>query len=273
MLIYPPTTDWSSTHTPDELEKLDTRKRAYAEALSWYTLSSLTGWRLGVAPTTVRPCAQRCAPFGSYIAAPVGSSSGQHGFPAMSIGGPFQPHLSGGVWTNSCGCGGRRDCSCSNLSEVILPGPVGDIVEVKINGVVIPRAEYRIDNGNRLVSLTDRAWPICQDMAASVDDEGSFAVTYYRGAAPNEMANMAAGILAAEFYKASNGQKCRLPKGVTNVVRRGVTFDVPQGTFMNGDTGIPEVNAFIQIYNPHKLKGAPRVLSPEMRTARRTTVS
>jgi len=58
------------------------------------------------------------------------------------------------------------DCSCSRLCEAILPGPVGGIVEVLLDGVALPPTAYRVDNGNRLVRTDGDCWPACQDMAA-----------------------------------------------------------------------------------------------------------
>lgn len=270
MLIYPPSTDWAAAGvSTSTLENYDDKKREYAESLAWYTLAALTAWRIGVAPTEVRPCALGCSAPGSYLAAPVAGNV--PGLPGMSIG-TFAPYLSGGNWYNACGCS-SSDCSCSRVDEVILPGPVGEIVSVKIGSETISPSRYRVDNGNRLVSTDpELQWPICQDMTANPGAEDTFAVTYYRGAAPNAMLNAAAGMLAAEFYKAATGAKCRLPKGVTEVTRRGVSFTIPTGQFVGGDTGLPEVNAVIAIYNPHGLKSAPRALSPETRRARRTTV-
>lgn len=273
MLCYPPDTDWSCAFTPEELAAIveDPTKRATkerSEALAWYTLASLCGYQIGVCPTTVRPCAARCAPSGSWMAAPAGGAS-MAGLPTMTIGSSFTPHISGGVWLNSCGCG-PRDCSCGRLREVVLPGPVGHILSVMLDGEKIAPSRYRVDNGDRLVALDDDLiWPTCQDLAAGPGDPGAFAVTYYRGAAPNEMTKFAAGVLATEFYRACTGGRCRLPAGVTSVARNGVTYEIQTGLFAEGYTGIREVDAVIRIYNPNGLKQAPRVITPESRTRTR----
>lgn len=269
-LIYPPDTDWSCYGTEQEVVNLDAVIKARAEALAWYTLARLCAWRIGVAPTTIRPCSKGCNPMGSWMEAPVG---GGHtaGLPLRTIGRSFTPHLTGGNWVNSCGCG-TGDCSCTSLSEVLLPGPVGDVVSVSVDGVTLDRADYRVDNGYRLVRTDGGVWPACQDMAAT-SGAGVFEVTYYQGAAPNEMTRYAAGLLAAEFYRACSGNgKCKLPKGVTSVVRRGVTIEINTDTFEGGVTGIAAVDAVIGIYNPNHLKDAPRILSPDSRArGRRST--
>jgi hypothetical protein len=172
----------------------------------------------------------------------------------------LNPYISGGRWLNACGCG-SGDCGCTALSEIILPGPVGRIVSVYIDGDLIPNTDYRVDNGNRLVRLDGESWPACQDMAAS--DHDGFSVTYYRGAAPNAMTRAAAGALAAEFLAACSGEECRLPGSVVRASRGGESYEFAPQDFANGDTGIVEVNAVIRIYNPANLKYPIIVASPD----------
>lgn len=276
-ICYPTDTDWGCAYSEEELAamradpvKLATMKRS--EALAWYSLATLCAHQIGVCPITIRPCASRCAPGGSWMEATVGGA-GTGALPNLSIGGVFTPYVTGGIWVNGCGCRRASDCSCSVLSEVILPGPVGAIESVTLDGEVLDPATYRVDNGNRLVSLVaDRPWPGCQDMLA---DSGAdtFLVTYYRGAAPNEMTRFAAGILATEFYRSCTGGKCRLPIGVQKVTRGGTEYTIDLALFDGGVTKIREVDAVINIYNPNRLKSAPRVLTPESSSAsgRRTT--
>lgn len=270
MSMCHPATDWSCSFTEEKLEELrEDEKTAAAldraEELGWYSLAALTGFRLGVCPTVVRPCAARCAAPGSWVSAPVGG--GQAGaLPLRTIGSSFTPHISGGAWLNSCGCTEAGDCSCSSISEVILPGPVGGIESVTIDGVILDQADYRVDGGNRLVRQDGGSWPICQDMSkspADPDQEGVFEVAYYQGAAPSDMIRYAAGLLAFEFYQACIGKNCKLPRNVTNVARNGVTYDLEVGLFEGGFTRIPQVDAVIRIYNPHGAKSPARVLSPD----------
>ena len=266
---YPDGTDWSCRFTEEELFELreDAVTAAMierSEIMAWNLLSSLTLRRIALCPTSVRPCATGCAASGGYLAAPVRNGSAALG----QRMGSFFPHIRGGVWVNACGCQ-TADCSCSALSEVILPGPATEIVQVRIDGLVIAPSLYRLDSGNRLVSLGD-PWPICQDMKASPLDPGSFEVTYYRGAAPDAMTRAAAGLLAAEFFAACEGGACRLPANVTSVSRQGVSYELQPPDFPEGITGIPEVDAVIRIYNPNKLKSGFSVVSPDIRAPRAT---
>lgn len=263
-ICYPPDTDWSCRWTEEELadQRADTvmgPKIETAEAFAWSLLASLTLYRIGTCPITVRPCAERCAPPGSWRSAPV---RGGHtsGLPVAQIG-MLNPYITGGRWVNGCGCrpGG---CGCESLSTAILPGPVGSIVEVRLDGAVLPRTAYRVLNGDRLVRTDGEDWPACQDMALS--DDAGFSVTYYRGAAPNRMTKAAAGALANEFLLACEGDSaCRLPYNVTAATRSGETYEFDQADFLDGSTGVPQVDAIIRIYNPNRLKSPVIVASPD----------
>lgn len=267
-ICYPDGADWSCMFDEDKLAEMradpaESEKLSFAEALAWSLLASLTAYRIGTCPVTVRPCAARCVPGGSFLAAPVRSQGTW--VSGSRIGGPY---ISGGNWYNACGCRTQNDCSCSALSEVILPGPVGAIVSVFIDGVEVPRAAYRVDNGDRLVRLDGEQWPACQDMTAI----GGFKVTYYRGAAPNLITRVAAGALAREFYLACNGEACRLPWNISNMARQGESYDFGEKTGVDAVAdSIPEVAAVVRIYNPYGLKAQPIVASPDMYSTRTTT--
>jgi hypothetical protein len=72
---------------------------------------------------------------------------------------------------------------------------------------------------------------------------------------------------AAEFAKACNGEKCRLPTAVSAISRQGVSMQLPQRMFDYG-TGIREVDAFIHAINPNGHKIRPRIYSPDMPSRR-----
>jgi hypothetical protein len=155
---------------------------------------------------------------------------------------------------------------------VLLPGPVGGIVEVLIDGVVVPSSNYRVDNTNRLVAQFDQVWPSCQDMTLPETEDGTFSVQYWRGFAPNALTNYAAGVLAAEFYKACTGDKgCRLPSGVTQITRQGVTMEIQTGLWQGGWTGLREVDAVISTFNPYGLRAQTVITSPDMPGTRTPT--
>jgi len=263
-VCYPTTTDWSCRWTEEELaeQRADPvmgPKIETAEAFAWSLLASLTLYRIGTCPITVRPCAERCLPTGGTYRTAIARGGNTAALPVVQIG-MLNPYITGGAWVNGCGCR-PGDCSCETLPSVVLPGPVGSIVEVTLDGEVLPRSAYKVLNGNRLVRVDGEDWPGCQDMALS--DGTGFSVIYYCGAKQNRMTEAAAGRLANEFLLACAGDECRLPYNVTSMARSGEAYDFEPVDFLEGKTGIFEVDTVIRIYNPNQLKSPVIVASPD----------
>lgn len=238
-------------------EDLDDDLKERSVALASATLHRLTGYQVGGCPVTVRPCKQSCR----------GVSMSYWMLRESPTFTGWWPQNWSGVWINGCGC--TTDCSCSTVCEVTLPGPVGEVIEVKVDGDVADPGNYRLD-ANRLVWTGggDCPWPACQDMAAADTEADTFAVTYLNSYPVDSMGAYAAGLLAAEFAKACSGGKCRLPATVTSVSRQGITYEVAAGTFPNGTTGIREIDAYIGLWNPGHLRQQTRVWSPDVRGPR-----
>lgn len=264
-ICYPDTTNWNGFVLPEDPSDLQITQKELAEAFAWSSLKTLTGGRLGICPVSVRP-ARKDRRWGSYYVAPVSGGSG----------GTFRPHMAvDGEWVNSW-CGDDFDCACEYVQEIKLPGPVGRVIEVVIDGLVVDSSAYRIDDGYKLVRQDGEGWPYAQDMNKPMGEEGTFYVTYIQGAVIDSMWDYAAGQLAIEFWRniALSGKGCRLPKNVQAVTRQGVTFDMDITMFDNGKSGIEEVDAIVATINPFKLKVAPAIASPEtLRRNRQTTVN
>ena len=235
-----------------------------AAATDWakYVLWALTGRRYGACPVTLRPCGPTCENSVGYLAYPVveGGSTG----PWML------PWLDGGVWRN-CGCSGG--CSCAATCEVVIPGPVAELSEVKVDGIVLAASAYRVDYvGNRtvLVRTDGGCWPQCQDMDVSTDEVGSFAITYKLGTPVPASGQIAAGLLAREFAKACQGQDCALPQQLASLSRNGVEVQVldPTTGLDNGLTGIAQVDLWVRSVNPYRKAQRSRVYSPDLQPAR-----
>lgn len=147
-------------------------------------------------------------------------------------------------------------CSCHyTFIPLAGPYPVIDVTEVKIDGVVIPAADYRVDEYSRLVRTDGMRWPRSQDMdrdpdAVGPDAERTFVVRYRVGRDVPEDLQYAAALLAAELKRACNGQSCRLPDRVTSVVRDGVAFDLidPAEIARGSSFGVPQIDAILAGY-------------------------
>lgn len=238
--------DWS---TATEQQLAD---KALAEAFGWESIRTLMGGSLSISPTAVRPNQPICAP-GSYYVAPVGAP------------GILDPYVGiDGRWYNRSGGWRPEGCSCADARRVRLPGPVGRIESVTVDGLTVPPTAYQVVDNEWLVRIDGERWPRHQDMYATPDELHTFAVTYFQGAAPDELDAYAAGTLAKELYnllQSNDKANCRLPKNVTNVVRQGVTYDLSTSGFADGRSGIPEVDAIVSRRNPNLLRVPSIVMS------------
>jgi hypothetical protein len=231
---------------------LSTQIQDTAVAYAGQALRLLTGFRVGGCPVTVRPCSIACA-----------SSYG-------GFGPGWSPYISpSGAWVN--GCCSATDCGHLGTAKVVLPGPIGEITEVLIDGAALDPTLYRVDNGDELVRLDGEPWPTTQNMLLDSDQPGTFAVTYLHGVPVDGLGARAAGVLACEFAQAIQGLNCALPPTVTSITRQGVSMTLEAGVFPGGVTGIREVDMYIERWNPGHLRSATKVWSPDLVNPRVTT--
>lgn len=213
-----------------------------AENLAVQVLWALSGRQFGVCPAIVRPCPQSCGPTS------LASSS-------------LLVFWDGGNWRNTfCGCGPR--CSWESPYVIHLGVgaalPVQEIIEVVIDGIVLDPAEYR-QEGDLLYRLNEK-WP-SQNLAAPLDEPGTWSVTYMRGFPPPEGSAVLVGLLAKEFLTACAGGKCALPRRVQTVTRQGVTYQMidPTDIYTSGKTGISEIDLWLSAVNPGAMASPPTV--------------
>jgi hypothetical protein len=258
--ITGPCADWPVTWTCD-LDTLNPAVTGIAVSMATETLWALTGMRFGVCQVTLRPCARDCQ---------TGSFYDDFG-PPWASGSYPQPALIGGLWYNlTCGsCAG--DCSCTEVSEVRLPAPVNTIVEVLIDGTPMVSGAYRVDNNRLLVRTDGQRWPRCNDLNLDDTEVGTWSVTATYGESLPEGASLAVGQLACEIAKAADGGDCKLPAGLQQLVRQGVTISYPDvgELFRQGRTGLYLVDMFVATWNPYGLRQRSRVYSVDRPTVRR----
>lgn len=221
---------------------------------------ALSGRQFGLCTVTLRPCRRECTDFPW----PSGGYSEWAGSSWIS------PQLIGGAWFNVvCGrC--TRGCSCSSISEVLLPAPVHDVVQVKVDGVVVSGGEYRLDDNRVLVRLGDE-WPTCNDLNLADTEPNTWSVTARYGVEVPEGGAWAVGELACELIRARNGEDCRLPRNVTQLVRAGVTLQFPplHELMAEGYTGLYLVDQFVATWNPAGLRRRSGVYSVDQPPHRR----
>lgn len=153
--------------------------------------------------------------------------------------------LDGGRYPGICivtrdlcrGCirvGGR--CCCADGDRIDLRGrfPVFDVWDVTIDGEVIDRSLYTVENSRYLVRTDDERWPSCNDWSA----------TWAFGRNPPVGLAHAAAVFAREIGKGCLGLDCALPERVTSISREGVSYVVmdSQKFLDEGRTGIYDVD-------------------------------
>jgi hypothetical protein len=157
---------------------------------------------------------------------------------------------------------------------VRLDGPVIDIVEVTIDGVVVDPSTYFVMDQQWLVRVggIDECWPDCPDLNAAPG--GGFEVTYTKGRPVPQALLNAASKLACEWVKSCSGDSsCRLSSWVVAMSRQGTDFQFvnPVDLITRGLTGLKEVDMLITAYNPNNLHAPLRVFAPELRWPRMIT--
>ena len=257
---FGPCEDWPVQWTCD-LDTLNPAVTGLAVSMATETLWGLTGQRFGLCEVTLRPCRRDCH---------TGSFFDDFG-PPWAGGSYPQPALIGGQWFNlTCGsCHGG--CSCSTVSEVLLPAPVLRIVEVLIDGTPLVTGAYRVDNNRLLVRTDGGEWPRCNDLTLSDTEVGTWSVTAVYGEELPDGAALAMGQLACEIAKAADGGDCKLPVGLQQLVRQGVTISYPDvgELFRQGRTGLYLVDMFVTTWNPNRLRTRSRVYSVDRPSVRR----
>lgn len=259
------------------LAALSPEMAALVERFATSYLWNWTRRQFGTCPVTVRPCRDNCADRGwpTYRG---------RGWPTTNLPwfegapGPLNPALIGGQWYNlPCGGGCPADkCSCSYVPSVELAGPVASIEEVRIDGVILDPASYRIDNYRWLVRTDGGDWPVCQDMTNDpLTDADTFLVTYNIGIAPPAGGEIAAGVLACEMAKAICGNRnCQLPQRLQTITRQGVQttlLDSYDQMYRFGTTGLIVVDMWVASIMASNRQTGLRVASPDFRAVRRTT--
>lgn len=255
---FGPCNDWPVTWTC-EIPTEQAATTGTAVAVATEILWALSGRQFGTCTVTIRPCRRECAN------APWGWSEI---FPGNSW---LQPTLFQGQWYNIvCGGCSGADCSCTSISEMILPAAATEIVTVKVDGMTLLPGEYRLDDNRFLVRL-DGTWPRCNDLNLDDTHVGTWSVTAKYGREVPASGAAALGELACEINKAINGVDCRLPRQVSQLARQGVTITFPDTTslFKDGRTGLYLTDLFIAAWNPNGLRAPSRVYSIDRPRARR----
>jgi len=243
---FGPCEDWP-IHWTCEVSARSPEVTGYAVAAATRILFALSGRRFGQCTVTLRPCADDCGDLSAY---PLWDG------PSLLVSRTPWDFYRLPYCTGYCAGG----CSCRNVSAVRLPSLTSRVTEVKLDGTPMATGAYRLV-GRDLVRTDGAAWPRCNDLTAGDDQPGTWSVTAIVGEEVPDSGRLAMGELACEISKAASGVDCRLPPGVTQLVRQGVTIQYPDiGQLLkDGRTGLYLVDMFLAAENPHGLTRRARV--------------
>lgn len=166
-----------------------------------------------------------------------------------------------------CDPAARRGRGPIDLTLWLTP-PIIEVIEVRVDGEVVDPKWYYVGGGKLYASTgwdDDDSplipWPD-QNTDRQAGAPGTWDLTVRHAPGPPEPLRGAARTLACELYKACTGdESCELPKNAASVSRDGVTitFQPP----VRGRTGIPRVDAQIDLYGPDGMgRPARRMLDP-----------
>lgn len=259
MTTYGPCSAWDAKWTCDvscESPIVTAEAVQFATEVVW----ALGGRQFGLCEVTLRPCRESCQTF-----------PWPDGWTEWARSSWLSPALIGGQWFNVvCGqC--AQGCSCTTISEVLLPAPVYRVTEVRVDGDILPTGSYRLDDARKLVRIDGNEWPSCNDLNLEDTEVGTWSVTAEYGQEVPEAGKWAVGELACQLIRARNGEDCLLPANVTQLVRQGVTIQLPNvmELIKDGVSNLYLVNLFIQTYNPNRLKRRSGVYRVDGREPRR----
>lgn len=209
----------------------------------------LTGRQYGTCDVVVRPCFQRVSEFDFSIFPP--------GFIAW-------PYMSDGSWFNFWPC--ADGCSCHSLCEVRLPSPICGILEVRVDGVVLPASAYTVKNNGSLIRTDGECWPRCNDLAKPNTAEGTWSVSLTYGRTVPEILKIGTADFACELLKSCLGMECGLSRKVSRLVRQGVSMDFGKAEdfLQKGLTGVDTLDFAISVLNPHRVTRKVAVYSPDV---------
>lgn len=234
---------------PTGSEEISGTMIAAATEILW----AKSGMRYDQCELTIRPCRRSCWgeawPFG-------GGQWWEFGTPYPA------PALINGNWYNIT-CGDCTDgCSCTRVEQILLPGPITSITQVKVDGVVLPATAYRLDDYRKLLRVDGEIWPICNDLNLEDTEVGTWSVTLVYGEPVPVMARLAVGELALQLIYACLGSDCCiLPYNVSQLARQGVTIELPavKDLVDMNLIGLQMCDLFLNAGNPYGLRAPSQV--------------
>ena len=178
-----------------------------------------------------------------------------HSYPAWPMG--------NGLGTGFVNCSPYCDTCC--IPHVQVPATINEIIEIRVDGQVVDLATVGIQAYRRIVRLDGADWPCSSNIGGDVGDPGTFTITYSYGKPVPTDGRFAAARFACELARNNCGGDSCLPQRVKEITRQGVemAFADPMEFLDKSQTGIYEVDMWLQSVNPSKLKRRARLFRPD----------
>jgi len=161
-------------------------------------------------------------------------------------------------------------CGCCELRGVTMPGWNPRLVEVRVDGEVVPTTEYAILRKGTELSLERfysngraRPWPGCQSLLLPDTAEGTFAVKVLSGVPIDWQVRAAAAEIACDLLKRWTDD---LPDGITSMTVYGMTVDFRRYGEATGDTAVQQAGfeQVAKLMNRYPVNRQVTVIAPEL---------
>ncbi len=154
-------------------------------------------------------------------------------------------------------------CACCGCDAVVLAGPIADITEVIVDGVVLDPSEYELHDNWHLVRV-DGTWP----MGGGPASEQRFVITYAIGAPVPTLVRDAVIELANQLWLDRCGSAdSRLPRAATGASSQGVSYSFSRREEVDrvktAGSELPTVRKAVSTYNPTGASLRTLVYSPD----------
>lgn len=149
--------------------------------------------------------------------------------------------------------------------SVPLRGPRTDVVEVMIDGVVLPPSEYRLVQ-DRYLTRVGAAWPTSNSVTGNDTDVGVWSITYRFGYPPDFLTKAAAVELTCEMLDFYGTGSSNLPDGVVAANIQGAQVSLQgraEALAEGADELVPAISRFLGIYAPDG-QARSTIWSPEL---------
>lgn len=133
--------------------------------------------------------------------------------------------------------------------------PITAITAVTVDGN--PFTAFRLTRAGWIERTDNLPWLVAMDTTT---------ISYTWGIDPPDGGKNSAVAFAVELIKHHYGKACRLPQRVTSITRQGLSMAIldPMVFLPNNQTGIVEVDYWLQAVNPHHRTSRARVWSPDI---------